>query len=338
VTLATASPASLRLVGLGQALPETILTSAELESRLGLGAGWIERRSGIRARRVLSDREQLETFALSAASAALGSSSPATIDALLVCGSAPETPMPTLASRLAAGLGADPCLAIDLGASSAGFVHGLAVAEGLLAGRRARRVLLVAAEALSRRVDWNDRETCVLFGDGAAAALLEGGSVAEGGSPGLRSGGASLEDLVWGSDGAGLDALSIAPVSVGAATPPLAMRGRRVFLAGVRRMAEALQTLAERAEISVGDLDWVVPHQANARLLEALAQRLGLPGERVVDTISRYGNVGAASLPLALGQAARAGRLVPGQQIALVAFGAGFVWAAARLRWGEIGS
>lgn len=233
--------------------------------------------------------------------------------------------MPTLASRLAGALGADPCLCLDLGASSAGFVHGLAVAEGLLAAGRVDRVLLVAAEALSRRLDWRDRETCVLFGDGAAAALVEGSGAAPI---------ATVEDLVWGSDGDGLGSLGVAPSAFGDAVPPLTMRGRRVFLAGVRRMADALRALAERAGLTPADFHRVVPHQANARLLAALAAQLGLPRERFVERIVESGNLGAASLPLALARAAEADELAAGERVALVTFGAGYVWSAARLTWG----
>ncbi len=311
---------------MGWALPETTLGSAQLEVQLGLEAGWIERRTGIRSRRVLAEGEQLSSLALSAAQRALAGATRPRVDAILTCSSAPETPMPSLASRLALELGADPCLCCDLAASSAGFLHGLVVAEGLLKAGRVERVLLVAAEALSRRLDWQDRETCVLFGDGAAAALLAREPV---GKP-L----ATVEDLLWGSDGAGRDALMIGEVAAGDPAPPLTMRGKRVFLAGVRRMAEALQRLAERAELSLEALARVVPHQANARLLEALAARLELPRERFIERIADVGNLGAASLPLTLAQAAESEELVAGEEIALVAFGAGYVWSAARLRWG----
>lgn len=317
--------AGSRIAGLGYALPAARLTSSELADRLGLDEAWILTRSGISERRLLGDHEPLVDLAVRAARSACADAGRATedLDAVIVVSSTPEQALPATAALVSAALGADPCASFDLNASSAGFLYGLAVAEGLLAAGRQQRIVVLAAEALSRLVDWQDRDTCILFGDGAAAAVVEA-------CPSDEAGG-RLVDVLLGSDGSGAADLRSEPDAAG--VPRVRMRGTRVFRAAVRHLASALEQLCARQQLTPAELQLVVAHQANARLLAALAERLQLAPERVPCSIASTGNVGAASLPLALTQLRDAGQLVAGAPLALASFGAGYGWGVALLRW-----
>lgn len=319
--------ARARIAGLGHALPEARLTSAGLAARLGLDEAWILSRSGISERRILGLGDSLVDLAVRAARAACADAdcAPEQLDALVFVSSRPEQALPASAALVCAALGADPCTCFDLNASSAGFVYGLAVAEGLLMAGRHRRIVVLAAEALSRLVDWQDRETCILFGDGAAAAVLEAVE------PEAAEAGRLIVDVLSGSDGAGVPDLYSERDADGVAR--LRMRGTRVFRAAVRHLAGALEMLCARQQLALGELQAVVAHQANARLLAALAERLRLAPERIPCSIASTGNVGAASLPLALAQLHEAGQLIADAPLALASFGAGYGWGVALLRW-----
>jgi 3-oxoacyl-[acyl-carrier-protein] synthase-3 len=304
----------MRLTGWGTALPDKTVTNADLEARLDTSDTWITERTGIRERRVGDSTAELAIAASREALARAGREA-ADIDVVLLATCTPDQAMPATASHVQHALGV-PGGAFDLNAACSGFVYGIVTAHGLLASG-AERVLLVGAETLSRIVDWEDRNTAVLFGDGAGAVVLE------------ATDGADDQLLGWdlGSDGSarGLLYADIGDV--------MKMDGREVFRRAVRVMIESAERACELAGIEPTDLDLVVPHQANIRIIEAACQRLGIPMDRTALVLDRTGNTSAASIPLALAHAFDAGRVAPGAHLLLVGFGAGMTWASAVLRW-----
>ena len=302
-----------RLTGWGAALPDKVVTNADLEVALDTSDAWIVERTGIRERRIGSTTTGLATEAARAA-LARASVRPEDLDLTVVCTCTPDDALPAVASRLQHALGAAGG-ALDLNAACSGFVYGLVAADGMLrAGMD--RVLLVGAETLSRIVDWDDRGTAILFGDGAGAAVLERGE---------GPGGLLGYDL--GSDGS-LRHLLHADVG-----GTIAMDGPEVFRRAVRIMVESSERSLARAGLTAGDVALFVPHQANARIIATAAQRLGIGADRTALVLAETGNTSAASIPLALARAADDGRLSAGDRILLVGFGAGMSWASAVLEW-----
>ena len=302
-----------RLVGWGSALPDKVVTNADLEASLDTNHQWIVERTGIRERRVGGTTSGLAT---EAARQALERASvdAADLDLTLVCTCTPDQALPGVASAVQHALGAGGG-ALDLNAACSGFVYGLVMADGLLRGGT-QRVLLVGAETLSRIVDWDDRSTAILFGDGAGAAVLEDGA-----GPGALLG----WDL--GSDGS-LRHLLHADVG-----GTIEMDGPEVFRRAVRIMVDSSERALARAGIGPDDVALFVPHQANARIIATAGARLGIPEERTVLVLGETGNTSAASIPLALAAAADEGRLQAGDRILMVGFGAGMSWASAVLEW-----
>ena len=322
----------LAVLGAGFAVPEREITNDALAARLDTSDAWIVSRTGIRARRVL-DEASLATshLATAAARAALARADlePDAIDLLIVATSSPDYPIPSTACLVQAALGARPVPAFDLNAACSGFVYGLALADQALATGAARHVLLVGADTLTRHVDWDDRGTAVLFGDGAGALVLGRG--------------AGLLGVHLGSDGRRADDLVIAaggsrrPVdgaALAARAHKIAMKGPEVFRAAVDAMADALEAAARQAGVRPDRLRWVFAHQANARIIRGVAERLGITLAAFWMNLDRYGNTGAASIPIALAEAAAAGHLEAGDVLGLTAAGAGLTWGAAILRWG----
>lgn len=314
------------LDGLGVALPPRVVTNDELAERLDTSDAWIRSRTGIGERRMAAPHVATSDLAAEAARAAMRSAGDERVDAVVVATTTPDHPMPGVAPLVAAQLGVGTVAAFDVQAACSGFVYGLATAAGLVAAGVARRVLLVGAEMMTRIVDPDDRATAVLFGDGAGAVTLRAGDPDEPGAIGPF-------DL--GSDGAQRTALYVP--AAGTQTPVkqedtgrfLTMRGREVYRHAVRRMTESSQDLLARAGLEVSDIDRFVAHQANLRILMAVADRLGIPADRRVSNVERYGNTSAASIPLALADAA----LQPGERILLTAFGSGFAWGSTLMTW-----
>ncbi|MDW8283819.1 MAG: beta-ketoacyl-ACP synthase III [Myxococcales bacterium] len=323
------------LLGTGRALPERVLTNDELAQRVATSDEWIQTRTGIRCRRVAAPGQAASDLAAEAGRRACAAAGidPQEIDCILCATVTPDMPLPACAVLVQRKLGGRPgSPAFDLAAACGGFLYGLAVAEGLLRGGRYRRVLLCGVEVLSRFIDWEDRSTCILFGDGAGAAVLGLGE--EDDPRGLLSvhlfADGRLADLLYIPAGGSLRPASHETVQ--GREHSVRMDGRAIFAHVVRDLSAACQTALQDCGLTLLDIDRVIPHQANRRLLEALAQRLGLPLERLYINIDRYGNTSAASVPIALDEALEQGWLQPGHTVLLCALGAGLAWGAACLR------
>lgn len=321
--------------GVGAAVPERVLTNADLEAMVDTSDEWITTRTGIKERRIAPEGMATSDLAVQAAERALASAgvAAAELDLVIVATITPDMFFPATACLVAERLGARGVPAFDLSAACSGFIYGLDLAsQGIKTGRY-RRVLIVGAELLSRVTNFNDRSTCVLFGDGAGAAVL--GPVA----PEYGLLGAHL-----GADGAGGDKLCIpgggsrqrlTDEALERGDQYIHMAGNEVFKFAVRIMGEAAARVLEQAGLTPADIDLLIPHQANIRIIEAAQRRLDLPPERVFVNVEKYGNTSAASIPLALAEAVEGGRVKDGDVLVLVGFGAGLTWGAAALRWGR---
>lgn len=322
-----------RLTGWGKYVPAKVLTNFDLEKMVDTSDEWIVTRTGIRERRIAADDETTATMSVAAARQALAQANlePDQLDLIIVATSSPDYLLPPVSSLIQAALGADRAGAFTLVAGCTGFVYGLVTAQQFIAAGAYRRVLVIGAELISRAVNWRDRSTCVLFGDGAGAVVLEASEQPTG-----------LLAFELGSDGAEADALFM-PAG-GVKQPPshetveqnlhtIRMDGRRVFKFATRVMADAVRRVVQQSGLAWEDIELVIPHQANARIIELVQRMLGLPDEKVMVNLDRYGNTSAASIPLALCEAVEQGRLKAGDHAVLVSFGAGLTWAAAVLHW-----
>jgi 3-oxoacyl-[acyl-carrier-protein] synthase III len=309
------------LFGVGAALPDRVVTNADLEQRLDTDDAWIVRRTGIRERRVLGDDEQLSDLASRACEQALADAgrTAAEVDAVIVSTITPDRVTPGLAPYVARTIGADRASAVDVNAACAGFLYALDQAAALVESGRAGVVLVCGAEALSRITDHDDRSTAVLFGDGAGAVVVAGGELELG-----------VGSVVLGADADHADLLFAERTD-----PKLRMEGREVYRHAVRRMVSSTTEALRRAGVGVADVDLLVAHQANSRILESAATELGLPRDKLALYVDTTANTSSASIPLALAFAERDGLLRPGATVALSAFGAGFVWGAAIVGWKE---
>lgn len=325
-----------RLVGTGSALPERCVTNAELASRIDTSDEWIIERTGIRQRHIAGDGETTSSLAIKAAQAALDDAGlvPADIGLIVLATATPDNTFPATATKVQHALGCNGGVAFDVAAVCSGFLYALATADSLLRTGMARRALVIGAETFSRILDWEDRTTCVLFGDGAGAVVLEAPSPdgASDDSPKaqLRSG---ILASKLHADGAQHDLLYVdgGPSST-QTVGHLRMKGREVFRHAVVNLSSVLKEVLEDADVSVEEIDWVVPHQANARILDATAKKLGIPAEKVVMTVQDHANTSAASVPLALDTARRDGRITAGDLVMLEAMGGGFTWGASLIR------
>ena len=306
--------------GLGAALPERLVGNDEATSRLGVDAAWVERRTGIRTRHWAAPGDHLHDLAADAGRRALADAgvAAADLDLVLVATVTADQVTPACAPLVAAALRAERAGALDVGAACTGFVSALGLGAAMIEAGRATRVLVIGAEILSRHLDPEDRQTTVIFGDGAGAVVLE------------AEAGAHIGPVILGADGA-LGNLITAPRDTGF----IQMDGHAVFVEAVRRMSEASLAACAAADVALADLDLYVFHQANARILGSLIERLDLPADRVVSAIAGTGNTSAASIPLALNHAREAGQLQPGSRVLLAAFGAGVTWAATVITWGR---
>jgi len=320
------------LLGTGSFVPEPVLTNEDLERLVDTSDEWIVRRTGIRQRHILADEDTPADMAVHAAGRAMSAAGAknADVDLLLVATNFPEMILPGSAPFVASGLGLDSVPFFDLAAGCSGFIYGLAVADAFVATGTYRRVLLIGTEALSRVTDWTDRKTCVLFGDGAGAVLLGAGSQATGVLATAIFGDASKAMLLSMPGGGTRTPASAA--TVGEGLHFLKMEGAGVYRSAVPMMAQATTAALERAGMRLEDVDWLIPHQANQRIIDSLVRRLGVDRESVIVNLDRVANTSTASIPIALDEAVRDGRIVPGNVVALTAFGAGATYAAAVLR------
>jgi len=309
------------VIGIGSALPEQIVTNQQFETYLDTTDEWIRRRTGIRERRHLNGTVTLTDLALEASIAALEDAGrvAADIDHVIVATFTPDRLMPGLAPKLAKLLGTDGAGAIDVNAACAGFLYGLDQTAALIESGRVTCALVVGAEALSRVTDPNDRGTAILFADGAAAVVVEGGEYEIGCTPFVLASDGAHGDLLYAERDERL----------------LHMEGQEVYRHAVERMVEATREALRRAGMTVDDVDVLIVHQANQRIIDAAARRLGVPEEKVFANVATIANTSSASIPLALHHAELAGALKPGDTVALAAFGGGFVWGAGIVKWKE---
>jgi 3-oxoacyl-[acyl-carrier-protein] synthase-3 len=321
------------VLGMGHHVPARILTNHDLEKMVDTSDEWIAERTGIKERHIASPEEATSDFAIPAAQKALEESglSPLDLDVIICATVTPDNPFPSLACRLQANLGATNAFAFDVSAACSGWIYSLGLASAQIATGMASHVLVVGAETLSKIVDWTDRTTCVLFGDGAGAAVL---GPTEDPNRGLLS-------VVMASDGRRYDLLyqpgggtriPASHESVERREHFVHMKGNEVFKFAVRNMVDLARRAADEAGLSVSDVDLWIPHQANQRIIDQTGQRLGIAPEKVYVNVSRYGNTSAASIPIALDEARREGRVADGSLVGVVAFGGGFTYGAAILR------
>jgi 3-oxoacyl-[acyl-carrier-protein] synthase III len=315
-----------RIAGTGRYLPERILTNDALARQVETSDEWIRTRTGIGQRHIAADGEETSDLALAAARKALAAASLAVadLDLIIVATTTPDVVFPSTACIVQAKLGARGGPALDVQAVCSGFVYALAIADRMIAGRLARNALVVGAEIYSRILDWKDRGTCVLFGDGAGAVVLMPSA-----EPGILS--AHLH-----ADGHYKDILCVpGQVNQGrvTGTPFVHMDGHAVFKFAVKVLAEVAHEALAANRKTAADIDWLVPHQANIRIMDATARKLGLPLDRVISTVDVHANTSAASIPLALDVAVRDGRIRSGQHVMLVGVGGGFTWGSVFLKW-----
>lgn len=307
--------------GIGAALPEEVVTNADLERFLDTTDEWIVRRTGIRERRHLNGSRTLADLASEACTMALRDAGrdASEVDHVIVCSLTPDRMMPGLAPAVALQIGSNFAGAVDLNAACSGFLYALDHAAGLVESGRAKLVLVCGAEALSRITDFTDRGTAILFADGAGAVVVAGADLERG-----------LSAFELRSDGRHSDLLYVDHDE-----RYLRMEGREVYRHAVARMVEATEIALDRAGIGVDDVDVFVAHQANARIIDSAARRLGVPAEKVVMNVDTVANTSSASIPIALWQAEREGQLKPGDVVAMASFGAGFAWGAGVMSWRE---
>ncbi|MGX1097666.1 beta-ketoacyl-ACP synthase III [Amorphus sp. MBR-141] len=318
------------VLGCGSALPDRVLTNADLAVMVDTSDEWILQRTGIRERRIAAPDETTVDLAFRAAQRALADAdvAPDTIDLIILATATPDNTFPASAVTVQERLGIVGGMAFDLQAVCSGFVFALTTADAYLQNGLAKRALVIGAETFSRILDWEDRTTCVLFGDGAGAVVLEAregeGTVADRGvlASKLRSDGRHKDKLY-------VDGGPSSTQTVG----HLRMQGREVFKHAVAMITDVIESVFEQTGTSADDIDWFVPHQANKRIIDASARKLGIPEEKVVSTVDRHGNTSAASIPLALDVAVKDGRIKRGDLVLLEAMGGGFTWGAVLVRW-----
>lgn len=315
--------------GTGSYLPKKMLHNNDLAKMMATSHEWIVERTGIETRHIAAEGEFTSDLAANAARAALADAGCTAddIDLLLVATETPDDIMPSTAVTVQRKLGIPPCMATDLHAACSGFIYALTVADSLLKTGQCKRALVIGAETFSRVVDWEDRSTCILFGDGAGAVVLESVSADAADGRGVLASTLSADgtyrDILCAENG----------ISTSRTPGTLHMAGREVFRHAVQKMTAALQTVLQQADVSLEQIDWCVPHQANKRILDAIEQRTGLPASKMVMTLDRHANTSAASIPLALDVARKDGRIKKENFVVLPALGAGLTWGACLIKW-----
>lgn len=329
-------PRYAHIIGWGKYIPPNILTNEDLAKTVDTTDEWIRERTGIAQRHIASSKETTAMMALHAAREAIevADVNPAEIDLIIVATVTPEYPFPATACLVQDALGAARAGAYDLEAGCSGFVYALATAAGMIRGGMYNTILVVGSETLSRVVDWSDRATCVLFGDGAGAVVVRGSE-----EPG------GILASILGSDGSGGELLTVpaggskhpaGPDTVLSKMHTIKMHGREVYRFATRVMAQASRQVAELAGWPLEKIDLFIPHQANLRIIDSAARALGLPPEKVFVNVERYGNTSSASIPIALCEAIDAGKIKPGDHLVMVGFGAGLTWASCAIQWSAL--
>jgi len=317
------------MVSVGSYLPERVMTNHDLAEMVETSDDWIKQRTGIAQRHIVADDEKTSDMARNAAEQALEQCglTGADIDLIIVATSTPDDTFPSTATRVQHQIGATTAIAFDIQAVCAGFVYALDVADAMLCSGRGRRALVIGAESFSKILNWEDRSTCVLFGDGAGAVLLERGDAA---------GGYGVLASRLHADGAHRDILYVdgGPSSSGT-VGHVRMEGNKVFRHAVEKLSTVMDEVLDAADMTVDQVDWLVPHQANIRIIEGMQKKMGLSDDRVVKTVHQHANTSAASIPLALAAAVGDGRIRNGQVLAFEAIGGGLVWGAALVRYGR---
>lgn len=324
----------VEIAGTGRFLPDNVVTNEDLAKTLDTTDEWIRTRTGIRERRIAPDDMGAADLGTGAARNAMRSAGvePGEIDVLIVATATPDRLLPSTACDIQAKLGCSNAVAFDLGAACSGFIYGLTLAEGYLTAGRGEVALVISAEKMSSIVDWEDRSTCVLFGDGGGAAVVRPANESGRGilSSHLRSDG-NLGELLYRPAGGALHPMSQAVLDD--KTHLVRMKGREVFKHAVRNMAEACDHALQTAGLTPDDVDLLIPHQANMRIIESTAKHAGISMDRVYVNVDRYGNMSSATVPIAIDEALEQGLIGPGSNVLLAAFGAGFTWGAMALRW-----
>ncbi|HEX9701606.1 MAG TPA: beta-ketoacyl-ACP synthase III [Rhodospirillales bacterium] len=325
------------VVGCGSYLPERIVTNAELSARLDTTDEWIVERTGIRQRHIAADGELTSDLALKAAERALDHAGipAADVDMVILATTTPDNTFPATATKVQSRLGMTNGCAFDIQAVCSGFIYGLAIADNFIKTGQSKIIVLIGAETFSRILDWQDRSTCVLFGDGAGAVVLRAGE----GEPEATAGaghnsGRGVLSTHLHSDGSTNDLLYVdgGPSST-QTVGHVRMVGREVFRHAVTNLAAIAEEALEANGLAPEDINWMVPHQANKRILDGTARKLGLPAEKMVVTVDRHANTSAASIPLALDEAVKDGRIKPGHLVLMEAMGGGLTWGASLVRW-----
>ena len=312
-----------RIAGTGSYLPERILTNAELEKKVATTDAWIVERTGIRERHIIGPNDSTSSMATAAAKKAIEAAqiSAKAIELIIVATSTPEKFFPSTACLVQAALGEDGCPAFDIVAACAGFNYALSVADQFIRNGVVQTALVIGSESMSNIIDWEDRTTCILFGDGAGAVVLQAAT-----EPGIIS--AHLH-----AAGSYKDLLSLGTGLKKGETPHLKMQGAEVFKIAVNKLTAVLEETLATNQIDKKDIDWLIPHQANLRIIQSMANKLKMTLQQVVITIDRHGNTSAASIPLALDIAVRDGRIKRGQLLLMESFGAGLAWGSALVRY-----
>ncbi|KQN35422.1 beta-ketoacyl-ACP synthase III [Sphingomonas sp. Leaf38] len=317
------------VIGTGSALPARRVSNAELAETVDTSDDWIVERTGIRFRHIAGEGETTATLAADACKAALAAAGidAQSIDLIVLATATPDQTFPSSATKVQAMLGIDDCVAFDVAAVCSGFLYAVQVVDSMIRSNVAKRALVIGAETFSRILDWEDRTTCVLFGDGAGAIVLEAQDTADEGGRGILT-------TKLHADGRHNELLYVdGGVSTTGTVGKLRMKGREVFRHAVTNLASVMTESLAMAGLDADQVDWVVPHQANARILDATARKLGLAPAKVVVTVDQHANTSAASVPLALDVAVRDGRIQQGQIVILEAMGGGFTWGAAVIRF-----
>ena len=324
----------VKIIGTGHYVPEKILTNDDVAKIVDTSDEWIVSRTGIRERHIAADDQATSDLCVDAAKNALESAgvSADSIDLIIVATLTPDKPFPNTATILQRKIGATKAACFSLEAACTGFVYGLEVASAMLKSGSMKRALVLGAEKLSSIVNWEDRNTCVLFGDGAGAAVLEAVDAEENGYlSGVLASDGNYENILQTELGG--SAFPLTAENINSVDRYLKMSGREVFKLAVTNMANAVKEALEAAGLTLADVDWLIPHQANVRIISAVGDRVGIDPEKVFINVQNYGNTSAASIPIAFDELARSGKLTRGQVVVFVAFGGGLTWGANVLRY-----
>jgi 3-oxoacyl-[acyl-carrier-protein] synthase-3 len=322
------------ITGTGIGVPERVLTNQDLERMVDTSDEWIVTRTGIRERRIAGAGDSLSQYCIEASRNAFEAAGigPDEVDLIVLATVTPDMPLPATACTVQHELGCSNAAAFDLSAGCSGFIYAQSVAKQFVLSGRCRNVLIIGGELLSKFVDWKDRTTCVLFADGAGAAIMSEGQFPKGVLASAMYSDGAMRDFICMPGGGALHPPND-PATLDQHLPYIRMKGNETFKMAVRSMDQVCREVLTQAELTTDDVDWLVPHQANLRIISAVGNRLGIPAERCYVNVDRYGNTSAASIPIALDEAVRGGRIKEGDIVLMTAFGAGLTWAASVVRW-----